>query len=229
MANCVIYHGGSAIESTQTTPVSVVYGGQTIASISSGEKILACNGKLMCGDVLVGDKRLLCSGKWMADDVRVVVSAGTYQWKRYGVETIRNVTATRTKSNVSQSVRVGGTYSCFFTSPENIAEIVADDGLIHWNQSKKWDNGNSLPASYAYAATANGIIFNSSTKLDQTEYYARITSRSVFTSTTFKLDIYKIAVSTTETMGSYIDTVQSVNQNAYPANGEQGGYWYVRV
>ena len=38
-----------------------------------------------------------------------------------------------------------------------------------------------------------------------------------------------LGVKTTYSQGTYIEDVESENENAYPTNGYQGGYWYVKV
>ena len=102
--------------------------------------------------------------------------------------------------------------------------------------------------NYDGVASGNGVIYNITTgqlgpfntwQLVSTEKYENnenkytngTSDRYWYTSvSSFESMLVPILSShTTYSKGTYIDTVESDNENAYPINGRSGDYWYVKI
>lgn len=65
----VTYDSRTILTEEVEPPVSISYGGQTIASFETGTKTLNCSGKVMTGNVIIAGHTLQCSGELMKSSV----------------------------------------------------------------------------------------------------------------------------------------------------------------
>jgi len=77
--NCTIQYGNTQLsESSENTPFSITYGGNTLATIvGAGTKTLSCTGKYATTDIVIGGKTLKCKDKIMSGNVVVTTVAST--------------------------------------------------------------------------------------------------------------------------------------------------------
>ena len=91
-------------------------------------------------------------------------------------------------------------------------------------------NGKKTWKSYDNFTVDNGIA-----RLDNVDYYGYINKIYSYDQSAdeeideWDINAHKIiGINTTYSQGDYIEDVESDNENAYPANGYQDGYWYVK-
>lgn len=152
-----------------------------------------------------------------------------YRWKRYSVNAEKKwdteKVATGKKSTLSIGVHV-----CYAKNLTELGSMISvDDGQIHWNQESSFSAfGQEFDLSWYYAGNADSIRSHSSKTFDTGTYYAIITNKTVFLAVTVTCDIYHISnVRWEYSRGSYVDTVTSTSQTAYPTDGKSGDYWYI--
>ena len=90
--------------------------------------------------------------------------------------------------------------------------------------------GKKTWKSYDNFTVDNGIA-----RLDNVDYYGYINKIYSYDQSAdeeideWDINAHKIiGINTTYSQGDYIEDVESDNENAYPANGYQDGYWYVK-
>lgn len=152
-----------------------------------------------------------------------------YRWKRYNVNATKKWDTAKIATGKKSTLSIG-VHACYAKNLTELGNMInVDDGKIQWNQEASFSSfGQSLDLSWYYAGNADSIRTHSSKTYDTTVYYAIITNKSVFLAATVTCDIYQISnVRWEYSRGSYIDTVVSSSQTAYPTDGKSGDYWYV--
>lgn len=140
-----------------------------------------------------------------------------YRWKRYAV-------ITNTVEYIERGA-VGHTYK-----EENDRLWLYEDVEI---QDGKIVSKGDYEIVYLYEGDSfpyreNGIDYKYS---GAAEYFGTIRYTYPDNTTDITCDYYKLSVATREeySQGSFIDEVSSDDASAFPENGVQDGYWYVKI
>lgn len=160
-----------------------------------------------------------------------------YTWYKYNVTTGYRFNITSSSDRITAGSANAGYY----------AELVINSGstfdksivytISRYFYQRYSDDFSQFSTSCIYMVAqvpSNGWIIGFGTEL-QASYAARSDGKYIF----LPSDISRQSMSgsqyigyvfaTHDIKGSYVGTVTSYNQNAYPTDGVSGSYWYVRV
>lgn len=185
-----------------------------------------------------GAQRELKSFLATVDGVQRELLAAKTRWERYKVNvkssyemvTSSTYSVTASESN-DESIRVysdctlsqstgeftlsGTKYTAWTwgskSSNQEEIDYVLDNGLL-WFDGETYRSGGAAATSGPH--TQVGKIKSGS---------------AASTRITWNCDVYTAKLVETQTRGAYIDEVESTDENAYPADGVQDGYWYVKI
>lgn len=147
-----------------------------------------------------------------------------YTWGRYQVSytTVEGEKVSLRGSN--RYIGVGETYSIvdgqFAVKTTNALRV-----------TQSYSSSSSLITNTPYTIVVDGnVAFSSSQKVNETKYGSTLAKLTQITYVSASnITYYYLPYTIDETKGSYIDTVSDVNPDAYPDDGIQDGYWYVKV
>ena len=150
--------------------------------------------------------------------------AKKYTWKKYTVAQAYTTKATAVNESFDENTG-GGWVMYSYASSENGLSV---------NGSKFSMPGRTYPADYA-ANLYNSYrffvpaVYSGSYKTEyDTIYYCDTASGNVDYNTAAIHASKKYTRVLTSQRGSYIEDVTSADESAYPTDGVQNGYWYVR-
>lgn len=147
---------------------------------------------------------------------------GRYRWQRYAV--ITNTVEYIERGTVGHHKKEEGDALWLFTDAEiKNGEIVASGE----DESFNIYGGDTFPLIDKYGTRYTYGIFSTGVK----EYFGMIRFTYPDNTTDITCDYYNLFVATSEeySQGNFIDEVSSDNENAFPKNGVQDGYWYVKI
>lgn len=147
---------------------------------------------------------------------------GRYRWQRYAVIT-----------NTVEYIERGAVGHIYKEENDRIwlyAEVEIQDGKVVVKGNDASFNvyeGDSFPLTdrdgtrYKYGKSSSSVL----------EFFGTIRYRYPDNTTDIEYDYYNLFVATREeySQGSFIDEVSSDNAGAFPENGVQDGYWYVKI
>lgn len=141
-------------------------------------------------------------------------AAKKYTWKKYKVVQAYTAKAYN-KQGFMQGNMLGAAYSNYVPG--------GSGAQFSFPYAEDYENWADKYSSYPYVAIVRyDDYYAEYPKTSDTVYYAYSADRSGF----YYHTVYKREL--TDQRSSYIEDVTSTDENAYPANGVQGGYWYVK-
>lgn len=125
----------------------------------------------------------------------------------------------------SYSLKTNSSISCPGTEPDAVYT-----GYTITSPTTYTKTGKKTWRSYDNFTLSDAIVV-----LDEIEYFGYVNKIYSYDQSTdeetdiWDINAYKIiGINTTYSQGEYIEDVESDNENAYPANGYQDGYWYIK-
>ena len=172
---------------------------------------------------------------------RELLAAKT-RWERYKVKTAtsyemeKSGTSSKKVSRDDNNCYVYAYSSCTMNQTDGTFTL---SGAMERNRPSSTRNNNQETIDEFLAAGLvwwRGSATNENSDSPSASIYAELSSVYKITGgtagagyITWLHDIYIAKPVETQERGSYIDTVEDSSADAYPDNGAQGGYWYVKI
>lgn len=178
-------------------------------------------GDATAADVAAGKTFTSAAGLLVTGTAAASATGPTYTWERYNAigtavyDIIENPGLTMTKYSFSTSV-------VFYKSMNfngTTGDITFSDAYS--NTASTWDVIYSNYQTYPF-------MYNGETPIQITNMTRRAGTTVSYTCTYTSFSINQVD-DDGYLKGDYVDIVTSTNPNAYPENGQQGAYWYVKV
>lgn len=212
-----IKYGGTTIWNDTTQPlqsIGIQYGGITRDTmVSATTKTLPTANKYMTSDLVIGDKTLPTNGKYMSGDISITttVQSTSYTWLKYNA--IGTTTYSERTYSWSGEIPIAGVYDRipyyeYYTSGPSRSGSV-------WSGNISTQLIMYPPIGYKVPTSNRKIYYAISDVSDY--FWASGTAHEIYGTTTYSKG------------DTLYGEVRSSNASAYPTNGYQGGYWYVKV
>lgn len=160
-----------------------------------------------------------------------------YTWYKYNVTTGYSFTISSSSDRITAHSAKAGYYAELVVNSGSTFERYIVYTISRYFYQRDADDFSQFSTSCIYMVAqvpSNGWIIGFGTELQAT-YAATSDGKYIFLPSSISRQSmsgsqYIGSVFTTvDIKGSYVGTVTSYNQNAYPTDGVSGSYWYVRV
>lgn len=150
------------------------------------------------------------------------LNSNYYFWDKYNITTLY-----RSIYEGSYSTSVSYAISSYYFASKTADEVTSSYFL---NTSTGYYEVNQNTSSRTSTDASTGLFYISLSRSSgtQTGQEIRKTYKYTSSSSSKKLYYYKYVPESYQAAGNYIEHVYSTNPNAYPDNGIQGSYWYIR-
>lgn len=167
--------------------------------------------------------------------------ASKTKWERYSLKTVTSYEAGHTgNTNITQSKSDSSSYVWWYSDCA-IDQTTGKFTLSGNNFNTKAYSGTSDNQEVIDELLASGCVWTDGAKNSSYQPSASISGVSTVrklgglshsassTSIKWNVETYNAVAVETNERGSYIDTVEDASVGAYPDNGAQDGYWYVKI